>query len=470
MSIQKFVKVLDKAHSGPVVSVKEWDTQRVPKIIKEKLEKFGLKGASKTGQFVNADDELADRFFQAGLEVALELGVLCQDTERVIQITESDVQSAFERAPQKLVLGKGKDKVTMRCRQPEDGVKPLFTAPLGIVVSEEYWVPLNQGIVMQKEVDILQGGSLNTVFGSPLKGGTPYETLSGRLQAQLHREALWRAGRPGMPATAVITSPTAYGQLGGFGIPGGFAADQNIAMVLAPAEMKTTYDALHKVAHSLNMGAKIMSGASPMIGGYAGPPEGAAVAGVAWSMSQYVVHLADYGGCAMMDIRYNGNTNREAIWALSVTMQALTRNTDLLIQSVSNQLGGPMTEMLLWESAAIMSALSVSGASVVIGPRSAGGKYSNHLSPLECRLCGEVLQAAAGLGRETVNEYVQEFVTRYADRLRDPEVGVPFAECYDLETLEPVDKWRRIYEEVKKELMNTGLPIQSRGGRPWADA
>jgi methylamine--corrinoid protein Co-methyltransferase len=460
MSIVQFIKVLDKAHSGPVVSVREWDAERVPKIIKAKLEKFDLIDTSKAGQAVNTDDELADRFYNAGREVALELGILCQDTERVIQITEGDLQSAAERAPKELRLGRGNDQVVIRNRQPEDGIKPAFTAPLGIVVSEEYWVPLNQGIAMQKEVDILQGGSLNTVFGSPLKGGTPYETVAGRLQAQMHREALWRAGRPGMPATAVITSPTAYGQLGGFGIPGGFSPDQNVALVLAPSEMKTTFDALHKVAHSLNMGATIVSGGSPMIGGYAGPPEGAAVAGVAWSMSQYVVHLADYGGCAMMDIRYNGNTNREAIWALSTTMQALTRNTELLIQSVSNQLGGPMTEMLLWESAAIMSALSVSGASVVIGPRSAGGKYSNHLSPLECRLCGEALRAAAGLKREAVNELVLQLLMKYGDKLRNPDVGVPFAECYDLKTLEPVVEWREMYDSVKSELIDMGLPIK----------
>jgi methylamine--corrinoid protein Co-methyltransferase len=230
-------------------------------------------------------------------------------------------------------------------------------------------------------------------------------------------------------------------------------------MVLAPAEMKTTYDALHKVAHSLNMGATIMSGASPMIGGYAGPPEGAALAGVAWSIVQYVVHFADYGGCAMMDIRYNCNTNRVGIWALSMTMQALTRNTELLIQSVSNQLGGPMTKMLLWESAAIMTALSASGASVVIGPRTAGGKWANHLSPLECRFCGEVLTAAAGITRLQANDLVKACLPQYEGRLGNPDVGVPFQECYDKENLTPKPEWSAMYGEVKRELIKMGLEL-----------
>ena len=459
MSIQRFLEILDRAHTGPVCELTEWDTKRVPAIIQEKLKKYKLLGTFKKEQPINTDDDLVDRFYQAGYEMAIELGVLCQDTERIIKIAEEDLTDGFARAPEHLELGHGKDKVTMRCRKPEDGIKPLFTAPLGLVITEEDWVPINQSIAMLKEVDILQGGSLHTVLGSPLKGGTPYETLAGRLQAQLHREALWKAGRSGMPATAVITSPTSFGQLGGFGIPGGFPVDQNVAMVLAPSEMKTTYDALHKTAHSLNMGAVIMSGASPMIGGYAGPPEGAALSGVAWSIAQYVVHLADYGGCGMMDIRYNCNSSREALWALSATMQALTRNTNLLIQSVANQLGGPMTDMLLWESAAIMMTLAVSGASVVIGPRSAGGKYANHLSALECKLSGEVLTASSGLTRKKANDLAKKFIPFYEDKLKEPDIGVPFRECYDIEHLRPVPEWQGIYDKVKTELINLGLPL-----------
>lgn len=459
MSIEKFVKLLDKAHRGSIVEMREWDAERVPKMVKSKLKKYELAGTCDRDNPVNMDDDLADRFYKAGYEMAYELGVYSQDTERVIDVSEDDLRYGLMRAPKQLTLGRGKDAVVMRPRRPEDGVRPLFTAPLGIVVTEDIWMPLNTGIALEKEVDILQGGSLNTVFGSPLKGGTPYETVAGRFQYEMHQEALWRAGRPGMPATAVITSPTAFGQLGGYGIPGGFPVDQNVVMILGPAEMKITYDSLHKVAHALNMGATIMSGASPMIGGYAGPPEGAAVAGVAWAITQYYIHFADYGGCAMMDIRYNCNTNRDGIWALGITMQALSRNTDLLVQAVCNQLGGPMTEMLLWETAAIMTALSVSGASVVIGPRTAGGKWTNHLSPLECRFSGEVLHSCSGLSREQANDIVKQVVVKYEDKLLDPDVGVPFPECYDVETITPKPEWKAMYDHVRAEVTSMGLPL-----------
>jgi methylamine--corrinoid protein Co-methyltransferase len=160
-----------------------------------------------------------------------------------------------------------------------------------------------------------------------------------------------------------------------------------------------------------------------------------------------------------MDIRVNCNTNRAGIWTLSVINQALSRNTDLLVQSLSNQLGGPMTEMLLWESAAILTALSVSGISVALFPRSAGGKYANHLSPLECKFCAQVAKAAAGLTRQRANEIVKQVLPRYEDKLKTPEIGVPFWQCYDVKTLTPMPEWQAMYDKVSGELAEMGLTL-----------
>jgi methylamine--corrinoid protein Co-methyltransferase len=460
MSIQQFVEILDRAHTGPICSLPEWDLQRVPQAIRAKLKKYELANTFTPDEPVNCDDDLADRFFRAGYEAAHELGVYCQDTERIISISEEELHEAIERAPRELRLGRGTDQVVMRSRRPEDGVPPLGKAPLGIVVAEEYWVPLHVGIALIEEVDILQGGSLATVFGRPLRGGTPFETLAGRLQAQLHREALWRAGRPGMPASAVITSPTAFGQLGGFGTPGGFSVEQDAGIILAPSEMKTTYDALHKAAHAIGMNATVMGSASPMIGGYAGPPEGAAVVGIAWSLAQYAVHFVSYGSCSGMDIRVNTNTNRAGLWTLTIINQALSRNTDLLIQSLSNQLGGPMTEQLLWESAAVLTALSASGISVALFPRTAGGRYANHLSPLECKFCGKVLKAAAGLSREQANEIVKQCLPHYEHKHKNPDPGVPFWECYDVKALSPKPEWQAMYDQAVAAVTGLGVPIR----------
>jgi methylamine--corrinoid protein Co-methyltransferase len=460
MSIQNLLEILDRAHSGPVCSLKDWDTQVIPTKAAAVIKKYGLAETCTPDNPINTDDALADRFFQAGFELAVEAGMLCVDTERVIKVSQEELQSTIEKAPAELAVGEGLDRLVMRARQPEDKQAPLLISPLGIEVSEELWVPLMQGIAQHREVDILQGGSLKSVFGRPIRSGTPYETLAGRLNAQLNREALWRADRPGMCTTAVITSPTVFGQLGGYGIPGGFRPT-DLALVLAPAELKTTYTALHKVAHAINCGGLIMSGACSMVGGYAGPPEGAAISAIAWALLQYAVHQNHCGGGAIMDIRYMGNCGRHAQWAISVQLQALSRNTHLLINSLPNQVAGPCTEMLLYESAVAMMNLAVSGTSLSIGPRSAGGKYTDYLSPLECKFCGQVLKRCAEMKRSEANEIANVLIPKYEDRLRNPPKGKSFTECYDLHTLRPTQEWLDIYLRVKEELIELGMPLEN---------
>lgn len=458
MSIATLLRTLDRAHSGPVVEVRQWDVELVPRTISRLLKEHDLAGTCNPENPINESDELADRFFQAAFELALELGVLCIDTERVVKFSRGELQDAVRLAPARLALGNGPDQVQLVARRPEDGVKPLYVAPLGIVVSEDLWVPLMQGIVQEREVDILQGGSLSTVYGRPIRSGTPYETLAGRLNAQLSQEALWRAGRQGVCTTAVISSVTAYGQLGAYGLHGGFKTT-DLALVLSPAELKTSYDALHKATQATNCGGLILAGTASMIGGYPGPPEGAVLSAMAFSMLQYALYGNHCGGAAIMDVRYQGNSGRHALWALSIFLQGLSRNTNLLINTVFNQVAGPNTEMLLRESVVLALDLAVSGTSLCIGPRSAGGKLADHLSPLESRLSGETLRAGAGLTRGQVNKVANALLAKYEEELFNPPSGQSFDQCYDVNTLEPQPDWLDKYHAIRDEAIALGVPL-----------
>lgn len=152
---------------------------------------------------------------------------------------------------------------------------------MGHLITEDVYVQLHQGIAQHREIDILRSGTLGTMFGRPVLAGSPYETAVGMYQARLTREALWRAGRPGMSNLAIASSPTAYGQLGGFGLPGGCDPEVDVALILAPGELTTSFEVLHKMIHAINCGAKTTNGYSSMIGGYPGRPEGAAMTRVA---------------------------------------------------------------------------------------------------------------------------------------------------------------------------------------------
>jgi hypothetical protein len=117
--------------------------------------------------------------------------------------------------------------------------------------------------------------------------GRIYELLAGKMQADLFLGAIARAGREGIGLYAVGTSPTYYGVLGGFGVPGGYQPNRGIVLILSPVEIKTSYENLFKLCHTYNCGGITQGGSWSMIGGYAGGPEGSALSRIAYTIILY---------------------------------------------------------------------------------------------------------------------------------------------------------------------------------------
>ena len=91
--------------------------------------------------------------------------------------------------------------------------------------------------------------------------------------------------------------------------------------------------------------------------------------------------------------------------------------------------------------------------------REAEGKYTNYLTPLECKFCGEVLKRSAGMKRIDINDIAKQIIPNYEDKLFNPPKGKSFTEFYDIKKLKPSKEWIDIYRKVKKELINLGVPL-----------
>lgn len=456
----RLMQVLDRAHTGPVCETFDWDTQVIPKTIRANLQKYDLLKTCNPQDPINQDDELADRYFQAGMDTAVEVGLLCLDTQRRITFSRQEIEAALEAAPAEFTLGEGDQVAVFKHRTFEDPTLPVWVSPLSIAMTEELFVPVLEGIARVPEVDCLEGPSVETLWGSTVRAGSPYELLVGKWQADATHEALRRAGREGMGLYATGTSPTHYGVLGGYGIPGGYKPERDIVLVLSPVEMKTSYENLHKLAQAYNCDGTVYGGSWSMIGGYAGGPEGATVSCIACTLLLYTAYQASNGASFPYDMRYMGNCGRDALWSLSVVFQALSRNTHLCLNSVLNQSAGPATEMLLYESAVGMMNLTVSGATSCTGTRTAGGKLTNYLTPLEIKFAGEVFKQCAGMSRAQANDIANKLLPLYEAQLGKAPKGQSFPECYDVEKLEPSAEWQRIYDDVKNEVIKAGIPLE----------
>lgn len=458
MNMPSLIEILERTQTGEYCTEKEWDVKRIPKAVREKLKKYRLENSFDPNNPVNTDESLADTFFKAGYELALELCMLCATTERVIRVSEEELSNSLKFAPSEVFVGEGKDGTWLRSRTPSDPEPMKFEGSLAITMSEDIWPLITEGIAREREVDILKSGSLITIMGRELPAGSPFETLACYEQGRMHMEIRRKAGRPGMAGVGCSSSVTEYGQFGGYGIPGSYP-NTDLSLILFPSELKINYSTLHKVIHTLNVGGLIISGSTAMIGGMGGPVEGAALTCIACTLLMYPILHSHLGAANIYDIHYLSNVNRKGIFGLSITQQAINRNTHLIAHALVNQVSGPCTENLLLESLVGMTTISASGAALCEGPRSAGGKLTDYITPLECRFCAEVGHRAAGLSLHKVNEIAKEVIPRYENSIKDPDIGKPFQEVYDLKTLKPTKEWEDIYKKVKKEAINLGVPL-----------
>lgn len=457
LKVQKLLDNLDKAYTGPICTVKEWDTKVIPRTIRAKLKEHGLEKTYDPENPINTSDDLADAFFKAGWELALELGMLCEDTERIIKIDESELLACIRDYQKINILGEGQDQVIMRPRRPEDPTEPLLAASLGIAVSEENYLPLVQGLIKyNKLVDVLHGPSLATVYGHKIRSGTPYETLMGDYESQLKKEALWRAGRPGMACTGIAGACTEYGHLAGVAALKGSG---NVTMSLTPVELKCTFSNFHRIMAGLNNNQKIRAGGFSYIGGYAGPVEGAVLANIATDLLIPTILQSDYTSSYVYDIQLFGNCGRKALWGNSVAIQAVSRNTGFMRNKIVNETAGPCTEMFLYEAAMGLMNHCVSGASKTTQPRSAGGRYTDYITPLEAWWCGDVFKSCAGMTRKQANEITKKILPKYEEKLKSPDKGKPMQECFDFNRMEPSREYKEIYNRVKNELLEIGMPL-----------
>jgi hypothetical protein len=160
-----------------------------------------------------------------------------------------------------------------------------------------------------------------------------------------------------------------------------------------------------------------------------------------------------------MDFRYGCNTSWEIMWPISISTQAICRNSHLPLLNLTYVGAGPMTEMCLYEIATAIVNRVASGGNIEFGGIAKAIKL-DHLTPMEPRFASEVAHAVAGMTRVEANELVKKLVPKYKERLVDPPLGKKFQECYDWGSIEPREEYVELYGRIKDELTGYGLKFK----------
>ena len=456
--MKSYLELIERAKTGPLVQKEDWDLEKVAITTKRLVKKYQIRWNPE--EVVPCDPDLADRIFQAGLELAQQVGVFHADTGRVIEFAPGELEDGLANAPRSLEMGEGKDLRVLTARKILDERPPLVWAGNpGVPTPEEIFQPMVMSWMQEPVVDLVTCGSLTEVDGFTVHTAEPAEITATRRELRLMREGLRKVGRPGMGMLAAQSSVSELGDLAVAHPDYLRPCDSHLIPLLN--ELIIDNRNMARAVNSLEYGMRNASLACVMVGGLGGDAPGAAVVQAASFIAANLVCLAHYHLLHPIHIRSVATSTRGVMWVQGVVEQAFARNAPCIIVSDIYPKSGSLTRELLYEVAANAVAITVSGGHLEgVG---ANDGVSPNGTGLEARLMGEVGHAVtrAGLDLPGANRLVLRLLEKYEHVFQAPggNPGARFDQAYDLKTLQPVPEWLRLYSEVKGELKQLGLPF-----------
>jgi hypothetical protein len=455
----QILDVMQKALEGKPLSENDYQLRRFSPKVKEKVKEYDIKYDPDNP--VPSDDSLADDVFKAGYELFLDVGAFCMDTGRVISYTESEVKEALRNAPDKLVMGEGRDRKTFVPRKIGDKTPPwcLLGAGGGAISTDESFLRLMEGYAEIPEVNAITTPAITRAGGIRIRPRSPLEVLGAMRNAALAREACNRAGRPGIPfMNTLSTAESAIALSAAMQPRYGLRASDGF-MIASMDPMKIDFDRLNKVTVVLSMGAPVGMDFAPLMGGYPGGPEGTAITTVASHLMGLLTLQSSYLIPFPLHLRYVSNSSRDLLWTISTMGQAISRNTHLLSLSLNYTAAGPCTPMVLQETCASAISAVASGLSIEsLG--TAQNKYEDRMSPVEPRISAEAAHAVVGMKREDANEVVKALLKKYEAKLPNPPLGKPHWECWDAEARRPSKEYSKVVRDFKKQMSELGVALK----------
>ncbi len=449
-------EIIKRAETGPLLDSNDFLMQRVAANVVKLQKQYAVRWDGQT--LVNLDDDLADRCWAAGKELLLTSGLYSANSRRVIEFTLAEVEQALRFAPRRLSMGQGKDAVEIQHRDVEEARRPfVFSGPFNADTHEKMFVRLNEAFAQERIIDCLfLPGYLKELDGLTIRPNSGLSSRAAMLYGQWAREAVRRAGRPGMPICGHAVM--ALNEIACTNEAWGLRQSDPRAMVLL-SELQVDDVTLTRLTYYAAYGCPLYVAFTPLVGGYGGGPDGTAIVAVAAFIAATMLG-AEICHLGPQHIKYKQQTNNHSLFLGSLANQAVARNSHIIATTSHTTAGRPGSAQYPYEFSALALAVVTSGSNVS-GPRPAEPLGFNNVSPLMARLFAEVAHAAAGMTRAQAAPIVEALYARYKDKLllAEAPTGQPFEELFDLDTLTPTPEHQALYEGVKEELMRLGVPL-----------
>jgi len=193
------IDAYNRAISGQKIPEKDWDFKIIPQKSAEYAKEYGVKSTKNT---IICDADMADRIYQAGRALLVDLGYFIIDTSRNMKIADDEVTDGLKHAPYELLLGSGRDAARMRQRKvggENYSFRPVIQGgPTGAPTSEQWFLQTMTSFAQEGVIDTIVNGVLSTFQGWEVTPGSVYEVKAVKAEQQYIRTACSNAGRPGM--------------------------------------------------------------------------------------------------------------------------------------------------------------------------------------------------------------------------------------------------------------------------------
>jgi methylamine--corrinoid protein Co-methyltransferase len=397
------------------------------------------------------DDSLADRVFEAAVDFYSEVGTYITDTERIIKFTKPEILEAVEDAPKETYFGEGPDRCVMRGRLPDSDELAHCHVGSGTNTTEEVALRLVESYARISKAKTISIPIINTLGHIRTAAGAPTEIFAGIRAMQYGREGCRRAGRPGLGIIDHVSS-CASGVSSIAASAPQFGARPSDGWLVAPfAELKIDYSSLNQSAYLTAWGANIGQEAGPLLGGYAGGPEGLAIVNTAYSIHGILVIRATYHLIYPIHMTYVCSSVPDVLWATSLSTQAIARNMRVPYYTLLYAAAGAATKMYFYEALACLLMLIASGSGIEdVHPGKA--KITNGCTPVDMEFTCRLGHACKGLTRKEANQLIVKILPKYIDQIPDPPHGETVDECYDLDYFKPKPHFEKLYTEFVKEI------------------
>lgn len=336
------LEVAERAYSGPRMEEMDWN-MGLFKAMQSLVQKHRL-AYSGPDLHMSVDDDYVGRAFQAAVEFLSSRGVYCITTNRAIQFDREEVLAAAKAAPQEIVIGEGRDTRTIRKRLVEDPRRVNVISGGHSPWPQEHAIVAQSAYARVNRGDMIEGFNMLHCDGHAVHG-LPMAVYTAKREAEMMREAVRQAGRPGMAITLYPILTSSGPMIAPSDPEQGLRRTDGLLLSILP-DTKVEADYIANAIHYERYGGyKVNGGDYSVVGGFCGGVEGAMVEAIVKALAAWMCYRdqMQYGAYVVSQedvvssrwrLEMVKGTVREMFqvpdWPTYVVQQALSRHTNII--------------------------------------------------------------------------------------------------------------------------------------------